>query len=29
MDLLHESFERAMKLLFEKPHVWMQHALYL
>jgi len=28
-DLLHESFERAMKFSFEEPHVWMQHALCL
>ncbi|XP_068086272.1 tetratricopeptide repeat protein 7B isoform X2 [Anabrus simplex] len=29
VDLLHESFERAMKFSFEEPHVWMQHALSL
>ncbi|GLH01190.1 Tetratricopeptide repeat protein 7B [Gryllus bimaculatus] len=29
VDLLHESFERAMKFSFEEPHVWMQHALCL
>lgn len=28
-DLLHESFERAMKFSFEEPHIWMQHALCL
>lgn len=29
VDLLHESFERAMKFSFEEPHVWLQHALCL
>ncbi|XP_049781839.1 tetratricopeptide repeat protein 7B-like isoform X2 [Schistocerca cancellata] len=29
IDLVYESFERAMKFSFEEPHVWMQKALCL
>lgn len=28
-DILHESFERAMKFSFEEPHIWIQEALSL
>nr|CAD7406233.1 unnamed protein product [Timema cristinae] len=29
VELLHESFERAMKFSFEEPHVWTQYGLCL